>query len=157
MKRTSIIWLVLIQWALAFEWLHSGWSKWSGPGFITNIGKTLQGFATKTPYTSYGSFLQNSVIPHSELFGNIIRSGEILVGIALVLGGLLLLYRKNTHPFTIWLLVTALFAGALMNLNFFLASGWSSPSAWGVNIIMGFTHLILGLHYVLNRRELASE
>lgn len=156
MKRASTIWIVLIQWVLAYEWLHSGWGKWAGPGFMNNIGKTLNGFITNNPNTAYASFLNNSALPNAELFGQIIRTSEIAVGIALVLGGVLLLAQKRLHPVATWLLVLALFGGALMNLNFYLASGWTSPSTWGVNVVMALAQLILGLYYLTNRKELAS-
>lgn len=155
MKKVSLIWLVLIQWVLAFEWLHSGWGKWASPGFIDNIGKSLEGFASKTPYTSYSTFLTGSIVPNAEMFGNLIRTGEIGVGLALALGGVILLVQKKISPLATWLLVIALFAGALMNLNFFLAAGWSSPSTWGVNLVMGLIHLILAFYYLTNRKNLA--
>ena len=156
MKKVSLVWLVLIQWILAFQWLHSAWGKWSSTGFITNIDKTLDGFAAKTPYTAYGDFLSSIAVPNAEAFGNTIRSGEVLVGLALFLGGVLLLFKKRVPSVATWFLVIALFGGALMNLNFFLASGWSSPSTWGINVVMGLTHLTLGIFYILNRKELAS-
>jgi hypothetical protein len=156
MKKASVIWLVFVQWVLAFEWLHSGWGKWSAPGFMDNIGKSLEGFAAKTPYTAYASFLKSSVVPNAELFGNTIRTGELAVGVALALGGILLLTQKRLPAVATWLLAIACFGGALMNLNFFLASGWSSPSTWGVNMVMGLALFILGVYYLTNRRQLAS-
>ncbi len=156
MKRASVVWLVLIQFVLAFEWLHSGWGKWASPGFMDNIGKTLEGFAAKTPYKAYGTFLNNTAVSNADLFGNTIRLGEMGVGIALVVGGILLLSQKKLPSWAIALMVIAFLGGALMNLNFFLASGWSSPSTWGVNMIMGFIHLILAVYYFTNRRDLAS-
>ncbi len=156
MKKVSVVWLVLIQWVLAFEWLHSGWSKWSGPGFIANIGKTLEGFAAKTPYAAYSDFLGSTAIPHAQLFGNIIRIGEMASGIAFALSGIILLSQKRLPEWATWILAIISFGAALMNLNFFLASGWSSPSTWGINVLMGLLHLILGIYYVTNRRELAS-
>ena len=154
-KKTSYVWLLLIQFALAFEWLHSGWGKWTGSAFMDNLGKTLEGFAAKTQYDSYGSFLTNTVIPNTEVFGNIIRSGEVLVGLAFVIGGIVLLYRKSLPTPVTWILVAAFFGGALMNLNFFLASGATSPSAWGLNLLMSLLQIILGLHYIFNRKDLA--
>ncbi len=156
MKRASVVWLVLIQFVLAFEWLHSGWGKWAGPGFMDNIGKTLEGFAAKTPYKAYGAFLTNNAVPNADLFGNSIRLGEMGVGIALVLSGIILLTQKRLPSWTVAVTAIALLGGALMNLNFFLASGWSSPSTWGVNMVMGFIHLIIAIYYITNRRELAS-
>jgi uncharacterized membrane protein YphA (DoxX/SURF4 family) len=156
MKRASVVWLMLIQFVLAFEWLHSGWGKWAKPGFMDNIGKTLEGFATKTPYKAYGAFLNNTAVGNADLFGNSIRIGEIGVGIALALSGIILLTKKRLPSWAVAAMVIALLGGALMNLNFFLASGWSSPSTWGINMTMGFIQLILAIYYITNRRELTS-
>jgi Na+-translocating ferredoxin:NAD+ oxidoreductase RnfD subunit len=123
---------------------------------MANIGKSLEGFAAKTPYSSYANFLKSTAIPNAEMFGNMIRSSELLVGIALVLGGIVLLWQKRLPMVAIWLLALANFGGALMNLNFFLAAGWSSPSTWGVNLVMGLIHLVFGIYFLANRRELAS-
>ncbi len=156
MKRVSLTWLVLIQWVLAFEWLHSGWGKWAESGFIDNISKTLQTFAAKTPYTSYGEFLTSIAVPNADLFGNLIRLGEMGVGLALAIGGIWLVYKKTIPSYVVAILVIASIGGALMNLNFFLASGWSSPSTWGLNLLMFSVHVIFAIYYIVNRKEISS-
>lgn len=156
MKKTSVVWLVLIQWVLAYEWLHSGWGKWSGPGFMANISETLAGFIAKNPNTGYVAFLNRTAVPNAALFGNLIRIGELSIGIALLLSGVLLLYKKRLDPTVIWILVLAFLAGVIMNLNFYFAAGWTSPSTAGINLVMGLISLILGLCYFTNRRGLAS-
>jgi thiosulfate dehydrogenase (quinone) large subunit len=156
MKKVSVVWLVLFQWGLASEWLHSGWGKWASSGFIDNIGKTLAGFAAKTPYTSYGAFLQNTAVPNAAVFGNLIRTGEVAVGLALALGGLLLLGKKRLPQSLSVVVALACFGAALMNINFFLASGWSSPSTWGLNLLMAVLEIILGVFYLSNQSELKN-
>jgi hypothetical protein len=156
MKRTSIVWLILVQFVLAFEWLHSGWGKWSAPAFMDGIGATLMNFAAKTPYAWYADFLRSTAVPNAQLFGTLIRTGELAVGIALALGGLLLLAQKRVSPGIGWLLVAANLGGALMNLNFYLASGAMSPSGAGINLVMMLIHLVLAGFYVSSRRQLAS-
>src|SRR6185503_12697071 len=148
MKKASIVWIVLVQWVLAFKWLHSGWGKWAAPGFMDNIGKALAGFADKNPCPWYANFLNSTIIPHADTFGNAIRTGELLVGVILALAGLLLLAKRRLSPAATWILVLAFFGAALMKLNFYLAAGWTSPSTWGVNLVMGLIHLILGLYYL---------
>lgn len=155
MKKASVLWLVLIQWVLAIEWLHSGWGKWASPGFMNAIGQTLQSFASKNPYSWYVGFLNTTAIPNSYLFGNLIRSTEMSVGIIFALGGLALVAGKRLHPGASWVIAIACFAAALMNLNFFFAAGWTSPSTWGVNAVMALIELILGIYYVSNVQELA--
>lgn len=156
MKKTSVVWLVVIQFVLAYEWLHSGWGKWATSGFIDNIGKTLDGFITKNPNTGYAAFLQNTAVPNAQLFGNLIRIGELSVGIAFALGGILLLAKKRLDPTVIWLLVFAFLGGAIMNFNFYFAAGWLSPSTGGINLVMGLISLVFAVYYFVNRKELAS-
>ena len=156
MKKISIIWIVLIQLAIAFEWLHSSWTKWAEAGFINNIPKTLEGFASKTPYSTYSDFLTSFAIPHAELFGNTIRTGELAVGIALLVSSVILLSKKSLPKYVVWLTAIACFGGAFMNINFFLASGASSPSSWGLNIMMVLVQIILGIFYIKSRTELAQ-
>lgn len=157
MKRISVVWLVLVQFILGFEWLHASWGKWTEVGFMANITKTLTGFATQTTFPVYGDFLRSVAIPNAELFGNFIRTGEILVGVAFVLGGILLLAKKYLSTTTLWLVATAMLGGALMNLNFYLAAGASSPSTWGLNVIMGLIQLVLAIYYFSNRKYLANQ
>lgn len=154
MKKASVVWLVLMQFALAYEWLHSGWGKFSSPGFIDNIGKTLNGFIAKNPNTGYAGFLQNTAVPNAELFGNLIRFGELAAGIAFVLAGVILLYKKRLDPTVIWVLVVALLGAVIMNLNFYFAAGWSNPSTSGLNILMALSQLILAVYYITNRKDL---
>lgn len=155
MKKVSVVWLVLIQWMLAYQWLEAGWGKWAEPGFMAGIGKSLAGFAAKTPYAWYANFLKSTAIPNATVFGNSIRSGELLVGAALLLAGIVLLTKKRLPPVATWLLIIACFGGALMNLNFYLAAGWSSPSTAGLNVMMGLIELIFGIYYLFNRKALA--
>lgn len=158
MKKISILWLVLIQWVLALEWLLSGWGKFTKPDFMAGIGKTLSTFAGKTTVGWYGGFLDNVVVPNASLFGNLVRCGEILVSLTLIIGGILAVRSDKLHPLASWALVIALYGAAFMNLNFYLAAGWSSPSTAGVNMVMGLAQLIIGTHYLTSvTRSLKTE
>ncbi|HEX3099731.1 MAG TPA: hypothetical protein VHQ41_02040 [Patescibacteria group bacterium] len=148
MKKVSVTWLVLVQFSLALEWLHATTSKWLEPDFIVGINKTLETFAAKTPYHFYSSFLNSVAVPHAQLFGNLIRIGELGVGLTLLAGGIFLLSKKELPAAAQWLVIIACFGAALMNLNFFLASGWTSPAAWGLNILMATIEIILGVFYI---------
>jgi hypothetical protein len=156
MKTISISWLIFLQLALAFEWLHSALGKWLHPEFMDGIGKTLGTFASKTNHRGYAEFLNSVAVPNAEMFGNMIRVGELAVGLALLLSGLIILKQKQLSLPAAWIITAACFGGALMNINFFLASGWSSPAAWGLNILMAATEIILGIFYLSHRHELQN-
>jgi hypothetical protein len=153
MKKVSVLWLVLIQWAIALEWALSGYGKFAKPDFMAGIGKALETFAAKTGYGFYESFLKAVAIPNAIVFGNAIRISEVLIAATLVIGGLIVLKKEHLHPLLTWALILALFGGVLMNLNFYFASGWSSPSATGINMIMGLTQAALGFYYISSLRN----
>ncbi|MCL5411746.1 MAG: hypothetical protein M1150_03330 [Patescibacteria group bacterium] len=144
--RINFDWLVLIQMVIGYEWLQSGWEKIHSGTFASTIGKTLAAFtAAKNPNGWYVDFLKSSAIPNKELFANLTMYGELLVGIALLGGGLLLLFTSlgGYARAYFWVLLAALVGGALMNLNFYFAAGWTSPSTSSVNVIMFLIELIL--------------
>ncbi|MDE2030758.1 MAG: DoxX family membrane protein [Patescibacteria group bacterium] len=120
--NTKMSWLWLIaRLYVGWEWLQAGLSKFNGQGWIGDgAGNALSGFIkgalSKTvgehPDVSgwYGSFLENVVLPHASLWSHLVTYGEILVGVALILG-----------VFT----GIAAFFGLFMNLNFMLAGSLS--------------------------------
>lgn len=50
------------------------------------IGRQIGDVANLDLYSWYKSFLLNYVVPHHELFGNLVMFGEFLVGACLLLG-----------------------------------------------------------------------
>ena len=119
--KSSWFWL-LVRLYLGFEWVMAGSGKigeaaWTGD----NAGVAVKGFVAgaleKTGGAHpdvqgwYAAFLENAVIPNAELFGHLIAWGELLVGIALIIGA-----------FT----GIAAFFGMFMNLNFLLAGAVST-------------------------------
>ncbi len=114
--RFAWVWLI-VRVYMGYEWLMAGWGKlnnpaWTGSGAGTAIKGFLNGVLQKTagahPDVSgwYGYFVQNVALPHAVLFSYLIVWGEILVGIALILG-----------IFT----GIAAFFGTFMNLNYLFA------------------------------------
>ena len=111
------IWL-LARIYLGWQWLQAGWHKVTDPAWM-NGGTALKGFWTRAvaipdppakPAIAYGwyrDFLSALLEGgHYTWFGKLIAVGEVIVGVALILG-----------------LLTgfAAFAGAFMNFNFMLA------------------------------------
>jgi thiosulfate dehydrogenase [quinone] large subunit len=97
-------------------------------------------------YEFYQSFLQSVVIPHAQIFGFLVAYGELLVGIALVLG-------ITTR--------LAALAGIVMTLNYMLVKGatlWmasSNDAAFsfiGLVVMLGGAGRALGMDYFLARK-----
>jgi thiosulfate dehydrogenase [quinone] large subunit len=131
-SRTAWFWLV-VRVYVGYEWLVAGSEKMFGPGAAAwtggNAGAAVRGFATGALKKTggehpdvqgwYAWFLQNVVIPNATFFAWLVSVGELLVGIALILGALTGI---------------AAFYGVIMNANYLLAGSVSSNP---VLIILG--------------------
>ena len=132
--RFAWLWLILRVY-LGYSWLTSGWGKITNPGWAT--GAPLRGFwenAVAVPETGrppiafdwYRNFIQFMLDNQwYEWFADLIMYGEVLVGIALILGAFTGL---------------AAFAGSFMNWNFIMAG---TASTNGLMLILAVL-LILG-------------
>ncbi|MCA9955570.1 MAG: DoxX family membrane protein [Anaerolineales bacterium] len=114
--RWAWLWLILRVYA-GWEWLNAGWGKvtnstWVGSEAGKSISGFVQGALTKSSGAHpdvqgwYASFLQNVVLAHPVFWSYLISFGELLVGIALILG----LFTG-----------IAAFFGSFMNANYLLA------------------------------------
>src|SRR6185312_14796905 len=114
--RASLVWLV-IRLYVGYQWLIAGWEKvmdplWTGSQAGGALSGFLNGALSKTAGAHpdvqgwYAWFLQSVVLPHAGLWSHLVAYGELLVGIALILG-----------IFT----GIAAFFGLFMNLNYLLA------------------------------------
>ena len=110
------VWLIARVY-VGWQWLEAGWGKvnnvlWVGEKSGTALSGFLQGSLSKTagahPDVSgwYASFVQNVALHHTTFFSYLVSYGELLVGIALILGA-----------FT----GIAAFFGSFMNLNYLFA------------------------------------
>jgi len=148
-SRLTWLWLI-VRLYVGYAWLHAGWGKvtdsaWVGENAGASITGFLKGAIAKTSGAHpavqgwYGSFLENLIIPNSTFFSYIIAYGELLVGIALILG-----------IFT----GIAAFFGAFMNLNFLLAGTTSTnPILFTLAILLILARKpagVLGLGKVLS-------
>jgi thiosulfate dehydrogenase [quinone] large subunit len=125
--RFAWLWLI-IRVYLGYGWLSSGWGKITNPAWAG--GEPLAGFwrnAVAIPETGrpaiafdwYRSFIQMMIDSQSYTwFADVIMYGELLVGIALILGA-----------FT----GIAAFGGSFMNWNFIMAG---SASTNGLMLIL---------------------
>ena len=130
--RFSFLWL-LIRVYVGWQWLMAGIEKvqnplWVGEKSGIALAGFLNGALAKTggahPDVSgwYGAFLSNFVMHNTSVFSYLVSYGELLVGIALIIGA-----------FT----GIAAFFGAFMNMNYLLAGTVS------INPILFFFELFL--------------
>jgi len=138
--------LLPIRIYLGYLWLSAGWDKVNSPAWTgSQAGAALRGFVqgalAKTSGEHpdvqgwYAWFLRELVLPNATLFSYLVAWGEVLVGIALILGVLT---------------GVAAFFGGFMNANFLLAGavstnpimlalelvliiGWRPAGWWGLD------------------------
>ena len=116
--------LLLLRLALSYVWLTAGVSKLFNKQFINTFSETLHEFAKNTHYSFYTSILNDHIIPNSQIFAQLTIWGEILTGIAFLLG------------FPLFL---AAAVGIFMNLNYYFVAT-TVPSQF-LNLIMIFSQL----------------
>ena len=112
----SLLWLVVRVW-LGYQWLNAGYQKiWGSEhsAFWFGNGAAVKGFAAAgvagsasgkggASYGWWAGFLHNFVIPNASWIGKLVALGELLIGVALILG---------------LLTGVAAFAGLLLNLTY---------------------------------------
>lgn len=142
----SWVWAA-IRLYIGYQWLIAGWHKMQDPAWVSG-GNALKGFWTSViavpppparppiSYDWYRAFIQMLLEGnHYTWFAKLIASGELLVGVALILGAFVGI---------------AAFFGALMNFNFMLAGtastnpvlflgaillmlAWKTAGHWGLD------------------------
>ena len=115
------LWLILRLY-VGWEWLNAGWDKvlspvWTGNQAGTALAGFINGALSKTTGAHpdvqgwYAWFLQHLVLPYAGVWSFLVAWGELLVGVALILG-----------IFT----GLAAFFGSFMNANYLLAGAVST-------------------------------
>ena len=143
--RMAWFWL-LVRVYVGWEWLQAGWEKVQSPAWVGGqAGTALKGFVTgalqKTAgahpdvFGWYGSFLQSFVSNHLVLFSYVVAFGELLVGVALIIG----LLTGIAAFFGSFMNANYLFAGTvsinplLLILGLFLILAWRVAGWWGLD------------------------
>ena len=121
MNLTNIS-LLLLRLSISYIWLTAGISKFLNKEFISSFSSTIENFAKNTPHDFYVNFLNQSIIPNSYIFAQLTIWGEILTGVAFLLG----------FP-----MVIAVLAGILMNINYYFVAT-NTPSHF-INILLIFS------------------
>lgn len=148
-RRSAWIWLP-VRLYVGYEWLIAGWAKvtstdWVGWNAGGPLSKFIAGSLSKTAGLHpdvqgwYANFLRSAIESHPAIWSNIVSYGELLVGVALILGA-----------FT----GIAAFFGLFMNLNYLLAGTVSTNPilfvlsialvlAWRVAGFIGLDNILL--------------
>jgi thiosulfate dehydrogenase [quinone] large subunit len=138
--KMSWLWLI-VRVYVGYEWLIAGIAKYNNPlwngvdaggaltGFMNNA-LTKTGGAHPDVQGWYAAFLKTVVLPHANLWSHVVTYGEILVGVALIVG----LFTG-----------IAAFFGLFMNLNFLLAGAVSvNPILFVLSLLLVLAWRIAG-------------
>ena len=143
--RWAGLWLILRLY-LGWEWLHAGWGKpgaalWTGSkagaaitGFVTNALTKTGGQHPDVPGW-YAWFLQHAVLPYPVFWSYLVVWGEILVGVALILG----LFTGIAAFFGSFMNLSYLLAGTvsvnpiLFPIATWLVLAWKTAGWWGLD------------------------
>ena len=114
--------LLLLRLSISYIWLTAGFSKLFNTSFISTFNSTIEGYARSTHFGFYSHFLKEHVLPNAPIFAQLTIWGEILTGVAFLLG----------FP-----LALAVLIGIFMNINYYFVAT-AVPSQF-VNIILIFS------------------
>lgn len=135
--------------AAGLLWLHSVYGKLAGGMFVGALGKTLGYFASENPYGFMKTFLTQTAIPNSEKFALLTMGGELYAALVITIASILMIRKSTPTPASRYFLMTGLAVGAFLNVIFYFAAGWTSPSTWSINIFMAAVQLI-GIYSLYN-------
>lgn len=122
-----------------------GWKKIAGGRFPEFLPRFLEGQAGKAP-DWYAAFIDAVVLPNAALFGYLVMYGELLVGLALILG----IVTRVAALVGLFIVLNFHF---VKGLDFFVPSNYDS--LWAVVfVVLAFTCAgrVLGLDAALHRR-----
>ncbi|AIZ45501.1 DoxX family protein [Deinococcus radiopugnans] len=145
--RLAPLWLILRLY-VGYEWLSAGWGKITNPAGVwvgEKAGVAVSGFLNGAVAKSSGDhpdvagwyawFVENVALPNATVFSYMVAYGELLVGIALILG----LFTGIAAFFGGFLNANFLLAGTVSSnpLLFILATwlvlGWRVAGWWGLD------------------------
>ena len=116
-SRLSVPFWTIIRIYLGFLWLRAGWGKinnpaWVGPdaggpvrGFLTGAMQPSESAHSNIP-TWYAWLIDNVFLPNANTMSHLVAYGEVMVGLALIVG---------------FLVGVSAFTGGLLNVSFLLA------------------------------------
>lgn len=154
MKESRYLYLIFAS--IGFIFLRSSYGKFAGGKFVSTLGDTLTKLASKNPYPWYKAFLQDIAIPNSTIFGILTMWGELFAGVTLLCLSIYLLVQKKSTKLVYMLLCGGFIVGAFLNLIFWLAAGYSSPSTESLNLVM-FLVEIIGAFYTLHKLAITEK
>src|SRR4028119_2458556 len=117
-------------------WLNGGVEKLLNPSFPRQFADSLAagGFVSQAP-PFFRGFMQNTVVPNAELFAQLVRAGELTVGVALIFGFLTNLAAVGSVALSILILLSG---GGVR-----LGTGLGAPEFITINVLVALISLVI--------------
>jgi thiosulfate dehydrogenase [quinone] large subunit len=137
LNRSTCYLLAALEAIIGWEWLMSGDNKLLAGTFPQGLADALNSGIKDNPNSWYVSMLQTFVLPHSIFYGYLIEWSEIVIGLVLLGGALLLLGEPRgrgeaQHRQFVGYSLAVIFVAALAafeNINFhFWMGSWVIPT-----------------------------
>jgi thiosulfate dehydrogenase (quinone) large subunit len=129
----GIVWVRVLIGAV---WLNGGVEKLLNPDFPRQFAASLQagGFVSQAP-PFFQDFMKGYVVPNAELFAQLMRAGELTLGIALIVG----LLTNLTAIGSVGLSVVILLSQGGVRLG----TGLGPPEFLTINVIVALISVII--------------
>ena len=129
----GMVWVRVLVGAV---WLNGGIEKLLNPEFPQQFASSLQagGFISVAPPFFQG-FMREVVLPNAELFAQLMRAGELALGLALVLG---LLTNLSAIGSVVLSIVILLSQGGVR-----LGTGLGAPELLTVNVLVALLSVVI--------------
>jgi len=117
-------------------WLNGGVEKLLNPSFPRQFADSLAagGFVSQAP-PFFRDFMQGTVVPNAELFAQLVRAGELTLGVALILGFLTNLAAVGSVVLSVSILLSA---GGVR-----LGTGLGAPEFITINVLVALISLVI--------------
>ena len=130
--------MALVRVLIGAVWLNGGLEKMLNPGFPGQFAASLQagGFVSQAP-PFFQDFMNGYVVPNAELFAQFMRLGELMLGIALILGLLTNLAAIGSVGLSAVILLSQGGVG--------LGSGLGAPEFLTINVLVALFSVVIVL------------
>jgi thiosulfate dehydrogenase (quinone) large subunit len=128
--------MVWVRVLIGAVWLNGAIEKLLNPEFPQQFATSLQagGFVSQAP-PFFRAFMQGMVVPNAELFAQLMRLGELTLGVALILGLLTNLASLGSVGLSI---VITLSQGGVR-----LGTGLGAPEFLTINVLVALISVVI--------------
>ena len=128
--------MVWVRVLIGAVWLNGGIEKLLNPDFPRQFADSLAagGFVSQAPPFFQG-FMRGTVVPNAELFAQLMRAGELTLGIALILGLLTNFAAVGSAALSVMILLSQGGVG--------LGTGLGTPEFLTMNVLIALLSVVV--------------